>query len=239
MDNKDLKYSLKLDIFEGPLDLLLTLIRDKDLDIYELSLAEVTEQYLDYVDMLKEFNFENIGDYLSIAAELARLKSRSLLPKEEIEEPIEDESIDLVEMLKEYKKYRGLSTNLYQRSILGRDIFKRYQTNIYKEDTIWEVEKTNIWRLVSTVKNVLNQQNYIDPPDISIQQENLDPIKRKSEILSLFKSRKNVKFNEIFFEKVNKEFTVLTFLIILELVKDNIIDFSQTQEGLIEFFTRS
>ena len=79
-------YSLKLDIFEGPLDLLLTLIKEKDLDIYEISLAEVTQQYLEYVDLLKEINFQNIADYLVIAAELTRIKSKSLLPQDEVEE---------------------------------------------------------------------------------------------------------------------------------------------------------
>ena len=66
--NSDSNYSLKLDIFEGPLDLLLTLIRDKDLDIYEISLTQVTQQYLEYVDLLKQINFQNIADYLVVAA---------------------------------------------------------------------------------------------------------------------------------------------------------------------------
>ena len=102
-------YSLKLDIFEGPLDLLLTLIKEKDLDIYEISLAEVTKQYLEYVDLLKEINFQNIADYIVIAAELTRIKSKSLLPQDEVEEEIENENdIDLVKMLKEYKKYSCL-----------------------------------------------------------------------------------------------------------------------------------
>ena len=83
---------VRLDIFEGPLDLLLTLIRENDLDIYELSLAKITEQYLEYVELLKEFDFDNIGDYMVIAAELGRIKSRSLLPEDENEEPIKEES---------------------------------------------------------------------------------------------------------------------------------------------------
>ena len=88
-------YKLKLDIFEGPLDLLLTLIKEKNLDIQDLSLAKVTQQYLDYVELLKEFNFENIGDYIVIAAELTRIKSRSLLPAEEIEEELDNEENEL------------------------------------------------------------------------------------------------------------------------------------------------
>ena len=113
-------YKLKLDIFEGPLDLLLTLIKEKNLDIQDLSLAKVTQQYLDYVELLKEFNFENIGDYIVIAAELTRIKSRSLLPAEEIEEELDNEEneLDLLNMLKEYKKYRLLSKDLKTTSYL-------------------------------------------------------------------------------------------------------------------------
>ena len=90
--------NVKLDIFEGPLDLLLTLIREKDLDIYELSLSQVTEQYLEYVELLKEFDFDNIGDYMVIAAELGRIKSRSLLPEEDNEDPIDESDMNLVEL---------------------------------------------------------------------------------------------------------------------------------------------
>ncbi|MFL2630426.1 MAG: segregation and condensation protein A [Thermodesulfobacteriota bacterium] len=115
---------VKLDIYEGPLDLLLNLIRENDLNIHDLSLTEVTGQYLEYVELLQEFDFDNIGDYLVIAAELARLKSRSLLPEDEKEELIDEPEMDLVQMLKEYKKYRALSEELSQRKILGRDTFK-------------------------------------------------------------------------------------------------------------------
>ena len=117
---------VKLDIYEGPLDLLLNLIRENDLNIHDLSLTEVTGQYLEYVELLQEFDFDNIGDYLVIAAELARLKSRSLLPEDEKEELIDEPEMDLVQMLKEYKKYRALSEELSQRKILGRDTFKKH-----------------------------------------------------------------------------------------------------------------
>ena len=96
---------VKLDIYEGPLDLLLNLIRENNLNIHDLSLTEVTGQYLEHVELLQEFDFDNIGDYLVIAAELARLKSRSLLPEDEKEELIDEPEMDLVQMLQEYKKY--------------------------------------------------------------------------------------------------------------------------------------
>ena len=128
--------NVKLDIFEGPLDLLLTLIREKDLDIYELSLSQVTEQYLEYVELLKEFDFDNIGDYMVIAAELGRIKSRSLLPEEDNEDPIDESDMNLIEMLRDYKKYRLLSENLNERVILGRDTFKRAFDNSFDPKVI-------------------------------------------------------------------------------------------------------
>tara|TARA_B100001248_G_scaffold79784_1_gene57840 strand:+ start:20968 stop:21702 length:735 start_codon:yes stop_codon:yes gene_type:complete len=233
-------YSLKLDIFEGPLDLLLTLIKEKDLDIYEISLAEVTQQYLEYVDLLKEINFQNIADYLVIAAELTRIKSKSLLPQDEVEEEIENENdIDLIQMLKEYKKYRLLSDDLNKRKILGRDTFKRFQNEEFKSDILWEVEKTNIWKLVTAVKNVLNYENYKEIPDLDIIPDNINFDDRKKEILDFFDKLNIVKFDRIFSENNSREKNIASLLIILELVKDSIIDFTYQDNNKINFFKRS
>jgi len=230
---------VKLDIFEGPLDLLLTLIRENDLDIYELSLAKITEQYLEYVELLKEFDFDNIGDYMVIAAELGRIKSRSLLPEEEKEESIEDESdLNLIEMLKEYKKYRALSENLNQRTILGRDTFKKSFDNSLRTETIWELETTDIWKLVTVVKNLLKLQRYSEIPDIEFEQEVIDQVQRRKEIKNLFQIKKKLKFTEIFVENLSKDNIIVSFLIILEMINDSMIDFTGKDIGDLEFFIR-
>ncbi len=230
---------VRLDIFEGPLDLLLTLIRENDLDIYELSLAKITEQYLEYVELLKEFDFDNIGDYMVIAAELGRIKSRSLLPEEEKEESIEDESdLNLIEMLKEYKKYRALSENLNQRTILGRDTFKKSFDNSLRTETIWELETTDIWKLVTVVKNLLKLQRYSEIPDIEFEQEVIDQVQRRKEIKNLFQIKKKLKFTEIFVENLSKDNIIVSFLIILEMINDSMIDFTGKDIGDLEFFIR-
>ncbi len=230
---------VRLDIFEGPLDLLLTLIRENDLDIYELSLAKITEQYLEYVELLKEFDFDNIGDYMVIAAELGRIKSRSLLPEEEKEESIEDESdLNLIEMLKEYKKYRALSENLNQRTILGRDTFKKSFDNSLRTETIWELETTDIWKLVTVVKNLLKLQRYSEIPDIEFEQEVIDQVQRRKEIENLFQIKKKLKFTEIFVENLSKDNIIVSFLIILEMINDSMIDFTGKDIGDLEFFIR-
>ena len=233
-------YKLKLDIFEGPLDLLLTLIKEKNLDIQDLSLAKVTQQYLDYVELLKEFNFENIGDYIVIAAELTRIKSRSLLPAEEIEEELDNEEneLDLLNMLKEYKKYRLLSKDLNSRNLLGRDTFKRNPDNSFQDKTIWKVESTDIWKLVTSIKNLLSQEKYKEVPSINLKEEVLNQEERKSEIESIFQIKNEISFNEIFNENLSRENIILSFLIILELIKEEIIDMKQEINNKITFFKR-
>ncbi|NSX00303.1 segregation/condensation protein A [bacterium] len=211
---------VKLDIFEGPLDLLLNLIKENDLDIYELSLTQITEQYLEYVELLKEFNFDDIGEYLVIAAELARLKSRSLLPDNEDEEIIDEPEIDLVEMLKEYKKYRAFSENLKERELLGRDTFKRPADLSLRSNTLWEVQKTDIWRLVTSVKKILQLENYKEPPDIEIEDDYIDQNERKINLIKDFKDKKFLKFSEIFNIKHGRESVIVSFLVILDMIKE-------------------
>jgi len=211
---------VKLDIFEGPLDLLLNLIKENDLDIYELSLTQITEQYLEYVELLKEFNFDDIGEYLVIAAELARLKSRSLLPDNEDEEIIDEPEIDLVQMLKEYKKYRAFSENLKERELLGRDTFKRPADLSLRSNTLWEVQKTDIWSLVTSVKKILQLENYKEPPDIEIEDDSIDQNERKINLIKDFKDKKFLKFSEIFNIKHGRESVIVSFLVILDMIKE-------------------
>ena len=228
---------VKLDIYEGPLDLLLNLIRENNLNIHDLSLTEVTGQYLEHVELLQEFDFDNIGDYLVIAAELARLKSRSLLPEDEKEELIDEPEMDLVQMLKEYKKYRALSEELSKRKILGRDTFKKHFDSTLTSSTLWEVQKTDIWRLITAVKNVLQHKNYKEAPDIEFDEESIDPDIVKRELLNLFKIKNRLSFKEIFNPNIDKSNIITRFLIILDMIKDGQINIDVGDQSHI-IFTR-
>ena len=228
---------VKLDIYEGPLDLLLNLIRENNLNIHDLSLTEVTGQYLEHVELLQEFDFDNIGDYLVIAAELARLKSRSLLPEDEKEELIDEPEMDLVQMLKEYKKYRALSEELSKRKILGRDTFKKHFDSTLTSSTLWEVQKTDIWRLITAVKNVLQHKNYKEVPDIELDEESIDPDIVKRELLNLFKIKNRLSFKEIFNPNIDKSNIITRFIIILDMIKDGQINIDVGDQSQI-IFTR-
>ena len=173
-----------------------------------------------------------------IAAELGRLKSRSLLPKDEEEEIVEDESgMDLVEMLKEYKKYRNLSEELNNRNILGRDTFKNSFDTSYRTETLWEVQKTDVWKLVGALKNILALERYKDPPEIEFKEEVINKFERRKEIEILFKQQKSIRFND-FFVNLSKDNIIVSFLILLEMVKESVIDFTGSDETDIEFFKK-
>jgi len=119
-------YAIKLDIFEGPLDLLLYLIKKNEIDIYNIPVSLIVEQYLQYLKMIKSLNLDLAGEYLVMASTLIHIKSRMLLPEpEEPEEEEEDPRAELVRQLLEYKAFKEAAENLSQRPILERDVFTR------------------------------------------------------------------------------------------------------------------
>lgn len=125
-----MSYQCKLDIFEGPLDLLLHLIKEQKMDIYDIQVAEITRQYMEYLDVLRELNLEAVGEYLVIAAELTKIKSRLLLPQEETQEGEgieggEDPRAALRERLLEYQRYRDVSFELRKREYEQQQLFSR------------------------------------------------------------------------------------------------------------------
>ena len=118
---------MKLEVFEGPLDLLLHLIKKEEVDIYDIPVARITDEYLQYLNLLETMNLDVAGEYLVMAATLTHIKSRMLLPpsEEEAEEPDEDPRADLVQQLVEYQRYREAAVALGERAVLTRDVFRR------------------------------------------------------------------------------------------------------------------
>ena len=120
-------YAIKLDIFEGPLDLLLYLIKKNEIDIYNIPIATITEQYLQYIKMIKSLNLDLAGEYLVMASTLIHIKSKMLLPEPEEpdEEDEEDPRAELVRQLLEYQAFKEAAANLQKRPLLERDVFVR------------------------------------------------------------------------------------------------------------------
>ena len=215
-----------LDAFEGPLDLLLYLIKRHNLDVLNIPIAEITRQYMEYVEMMKELHFELAADYLVMAAMLAEIKSRMLLPRPVSEdEDEEDPRAELVRRLQEYERFKTAAEDLNELPRLERDNFQVSVSvpnlNVRKLHPNVELKD-----LLLAFKDVLVRSDMFTHHHI--QMEPLSVRERMSIILSRVQPDKFIPFVELFDPKEGRLGVVVTFLAILELVKESLIGLVQT-----------
>jgi len=212
---------IKLPVFEGPLDLLLHLIKKNEIDIHNIPIASITEQYLEYLAIMKSLNLDIAGEFIVMASTLMEIKSKMLLPiheeeGEEIEE--EDPRKELVERLIEYQKFKGLAEKLFNRKILGRDVFTRDQDEEEGEGHI----ELSLFELLEAFKELMEKRGLNDFHDITLDKLTIqDKIREIME--KLRKVGSSITFDELFWEQGSKTELILTFLAILELVKLRLI----------------
>lgn len=225
MDQDNLR--VNLEIFEGPLDLLLHLIKKNDLNIYDIPIALVLTQYLHYLSDLKEFNIDLAGDFLVMASELARIKSALLIQKkeeEEIEEPDPRES--LVARLLEYQKYKRAKAWLLRRPLLNRDVFLRAD-KVYEEEMkdsssadygSVSMDSHSLIRVFQTLlkKMPFKQMQTIQPERVSVTE-------RIYEILDILREKETAEFGELFKHDRSRLELVVTFLAVLEMARTQIV----------------
>lgn len=224
-------YEVKLEIFEGPLDLLIHLIHKNEVDIFDIPIATITDQYLQYLDMMKALNIDVAGDFLVMASTLVHIKSKMLLPAKEDEE---DPRIELTRPLLEYMRFKEIAGELSDREILDRDVFARHLSpeflaKIKDEDTQLDV---NLFQLMDAFKRIMEHRLPGAQLKLKIAQWS---IKEKTEIIiALLKERGAIFFNEIFdADRTVSEF-IVTFLALLELVHIGLIKiFQPTAESQI------
>ncbi len=244
MEDPQSAYSVELDIFNGPLDLLLHLIKKNEVDIYDIPIALIIEQYLEYLDFLKDVNLEIVGDYMSMAAELGYIKSRMLLPriKDEDEDEGQDPREELVRQLLEYERYRSAAEGLGGMEILGKDVFlagydRKEAFGEPAEET--EFVKFDLWSLVDAFSNIYESRKKSETEEISLTPQTYTVEERKNQVIEIMRSRKEVLFEDLFGEDINRMELVITFLSILELLKDCILDvFQPTFEEPIKIILR-
>jgi len=244
MEDPQSVYSVQLEIFNGPLDLLLHLIKKHEVDIYDIPIALITEQYLEYLEFLKDVNLEIVGDYMSMAAELGYIKSRMLLPriKEEGEEEEEDPREELVRRLLEYEKYRSAAAELGGMEILGKDVFlagydRREMFGEPEKET--EFVKFDLWSLVDTFSKICEDKEKAETREISLAPQTYTVDERKNQVIEIMRREKEVLFEDLFEGDKNRMKLVVTFLSILELLKDGILDvFQPTFEEPIKIILR-
>lgn len=225
-----MNYSIKIDAFEGPLDLLLHLIKEKNVDIYDISIEEITKSYLDYINKMEELNINIASSYLVMAAELMEIKSKSLLPKVENEEDNEDEEVsreNLINKLVEYKKYKEMTEVFKELEINRNNIYIKPPENInnYINNEIYN-EEIEIDKLVEAMKNFLNRKELEKPLKTKITNKEYSVKERKNSIRNIIRNKKRVEFTELF-EEYNKSYIAVTFLSVLELAKEHELKISQ------------
>lgn len=225
-----MNYSIKIDAFEGPLDLLLHLIKEKNVDIYDISIEEITKSYLDYINKMEELNINIASSYLVMAAELMEIKSKSLLPNVENEEDNEEEEVsreNLINKLVEYKKYKEMTEVFKELEINRNNIYIKPPENInnYINNEIYN-EEIEIDKLVEAMKNFLNRKELEKPLKTKITNKEYSVKERKNSIRNIIRNKKRVEFTELF-EEYNKSYIAVTFLSVLELAKEHELKISQ------------
>ena len=226
-------YNFVLEDFEGPLDLLLHLIRSSKMDIYSINVEQITKQYLDFINTSKEMSVDIASEYKVMAAELIHLKSKILLNKndEETEEDSEYEinsEEDLKNKLLEYEKVKELTGEFHDLEEKRSEIFTKLPSDLKEfktEDTSLPNDVT-LNDLVNAFELFLAREKLNKPLSTTITKKEFSVTDRQKEIRSILKKNKRVEFTSLF-EEVSKPFVVVTFLSILEMSKNNEINIKQ------------
>jgi len=217
---EDERYVVKLDIFEGPLDLLLHLIRKHELDIFDIPISFITTKYLEYLDLMKQLNLDLASEYLEMAATLAYIKSRMLLPAEpmgddEIEEEGPDPREELIRQLLEYQKYKVAAEALSNRPLLGRDTFPMGATEEIEVER--DLARPDLFALMEAFKRVLAETDFDSSHEISVTRISVS--ERINQLVDLLRGKKRYLFKELFEDRATRSDFVVTFLSILEMAK--------------------
>jgi segregation and condensation protein A len=227
-------YRVKLDIFEGPLDLLLHLIKKSEVEITDIPIAMITEQYLAHVEMMRELSLDVAGEFLVMAATLMLIKSRLLLPASEEEEPEEnDPRAELVQQLLEYQRYREAALELSERPFLRRDVFVREPMPLEAEDTKHLPEepvrvRVNVWELLEAFRTVLARATPEEVHEVVAETVSLRDCAQT--MLRRLQTQRVVTFESLFAPESTRIELVVTFLALLELMKMNVVEATQ-EEG--------
>ncbi|MFA5292045.1 MAG: segregation/condensation protein A [Phycisphaerae bacterium] len=230
------EYRINLDVFAGPLDLLLYLVRKEEVDIYDIPLAKVTAEYLRYVEMLKLFDIELAGEFLVMAATLMEIKSAMLLPKDELdamEQDLGDPRGELIRQLLEYKKFKDAANALKISAESQQQKFSRSDNIISslqpKTEPELDLDQINIWDLLSAFDsmmkatgNVMDMSHITDDTPIDLYQ---------IEVLHRLQSEGAMSFTRIFEGKKNRLVMIGLFLAVLELVREKLIAAEQAPGG--------
>ena len=216
-----------LEAFEGPLDLLLYLIRRQNLDILDIPITDITKQYIDYINLMEEIKLELAGEYLLMAAMLAEIKSRMLLPRPELEEEEEDPRAELVRRLQEYERFKKAAEDLDEIPRLERDI-NIANADAPNKEMVIKLPDVTLKEVLIAFHDVLKRAELNS--ELHFERETLSVRQRMSQIIKKIGTENFTDFSELFDLDEGRIGVAVTFLAILELLKDAMIDVVQNQE---------
>lgn len=222
-----MEYKVTIDKFEGPLDLLLHLIKKSNINIVDINIVDITKQYLDYIHEMEEMNLDIASEYLTMAAELIEMKSKILLPHQE--EEVEDDRQNLINRLIDYEQYKQVIKRFKTLELDRRDEFTKTPEDLRKYDCVSETHLNNDITLNDLVKafNIfLEKKEKEKPLNTKITTKEYSVTKRSEEIKQILNKKKKITFNELF-KEYNKSYIVVTFLAILNLSKKENIKLKQ------------
>lgn len=215
-----MEYNVKLKTFTGPLDLLLHLVRKNELDIFEIPIAQITDEYLQYIELLKELNLELAGEFLVYASTLMYLKSRSLLPAEQkTEEEILDEQQQLQELkekLAEYEKFKKLALTLEQRQKGEEQLFARELSLFIPEDEETTIDAT-LFELMDAFAFILKEAE--KDKFFEITKDEITVKEKIAFITDTIKKKNKIVFSSLFKNEKSRQGIIVTFMALLELIR--------------------
>ena len=216
-----------LEAFEGPLDLLLYLIRRQNLDILDIPIAEISRQYVQYIELMKEIQFELAGEYLVMAATLAEIKSRMLLPRSaEGDEEEDDPRAELVRRLQEYERFKKAAVDIDALERLERDVLQA-SAEVGERPVVTKLPDITLKELLIVFKDALERSTMF--AHHHVRREPLSVRERMSAILVTLQSERYVDFQRLFDPTEGRIGVTVTFLAILELVKESLVDIVQAE----------
>ncbi len=226
-----MEFNFMINDFEGPLDLLLHLIKENKMDIMDIEIDKITDQYVKFLEEQEKLNLEIASEYLVLASELIEIKSRLLLPRQELNEE-NDEMVDprdeLINRLLEYQTYKDITKVLQEKEELRSEIYTKTPENVRNYmDEVTEIHAdVSLDDLVEALKKYLVRKEEKKPLNTKVTVNEISVSSRRHDIKRLLKEKKKIKFFELF-PIVSKEYVVATFLAILEMAKDNELRITQ------------
>ena len=226
-----MEYNFKINDFEGPLDLLLHLIKEQDMDIMNIEIVKLTDQYLDYIESMKEMNLNIASEYLILASELIYIKSKSLLPSiedEEEQEELTELKENLINRLLEYEQYKNITKDFKILEKQRHEFYTKSVSNLkeYIDPKQHLSVDITLEDLLKSFQNYLKRQQLKKPITTKITTKEISVEERTKSIKNILSRKRKVEFFDLF-EDISKPYVVVTFLSILEMAKNNELKITQ------------